>query len=260
MLQHTFLHLPGVGQKTERRLWREGFCHWDDLLAASAIPGIPPAKLALWQHGLLESRAHLHRPDYFLARLPAGEHWRLFPHYRPRTAYLDIETTGRDWPRLFPTVIGLYDGVRFYQFIQGENLPEFCELVTQYQVLITFNGRQFDLPVLRAYFPGLQLPAGHIDLRFVLAYLGFKGGLKQLEPRFGLQRPPDLADLTGYDAVLLWERYRRGDWQALELLCRYNREDVLNLEILMLRAYELACRRLGWPDLALCSPKEKKVY
>lgn len=263
MLQQTFLHLPGVGPQTERRLWRQGFLNWQQFLDATTVPGVSAAKLAAWQEGLLESLAHLEQPDYFTRRLPAGEHWRLFRHYQARTAYLDIETNGLSWPHLQVTVIGLYDGQRFYQFVWGKNLAEFCELVSRYQVLITFNGRQFDLPVLRTFFPRLSLPPGHIDLRFVLAHLGYKGGLKRLETQFGLHRPPDLADLNGYDAVLLWQRYQRGDRQALELLCRYNQEDVLNLEVLMARAFELACSRLGLPVLEgnpLCPSWEKELY
>ncbi len=52
--------------------------------------------------------------------------------------------------------------------------------------------------------------------------------------------PPDLAGLDGYDAVLLWERVRRGDRVARDLLLRYNQEDVVNLESLMMQAYQLA--------------------
>ncbi len=254
MLQQTFLHLPGVGPKTERRLWQQGFWEWQELLAARQVPGVPAARLDDWQRGLEESLAHLERPDYFTRRLPAGEHWRLFTYYRPRLAYLDIETTGYQWPHLQVTVIGLYDGRRFYQFVAGANLEEFIAVVQQYQVLVTFNGRQFDLPVLRAFFPQAPLPPGHIDLRFILAHLGFKGGLKRIELQFGLQRPPDLAGLDGYDAVLLWARYSRGDRQALELLCRYNQADVLNLEYLMQQAWTLARRRL----LAGLEPLEPK--
>ena len=39
--------------------------------------------------------------------------------------------------------------------------------------------------------------------------------------------------MDGYTAVLLWQRYQRGDKGALDLLLSYNREDVVNLEVLM---------------------------
>jgi hypothetical protein len=125
----------------------------------------------------------------------------------------------------------------------GDNLWDFLEIIDEFQVLVTYNGAQFDLPVLQAFFGGRPFRQTHIDLRFVLARLGFKGGLKKIETQFGLARPPDLAGLNGYDAVLLWQRARRGDREARQTLLRYNREDIINLEPLMEQAYRLACRQ-----------------
>jgi len=242
MLKRTFMHLPRVGPATELALWRQGLQTWDDLLAARRVPGVSPSRLATHQRHLEESLAHLEQPAYFSTRLPAAERWRLFDHYRHQTAYLDIETTGASWPHLTVTVIGLYDGRDFQQFVLGRNLQDFPEVVAEFQVLVTFNGSQFDLPVLQAVF-GQPFPQAHIDLRFVLARLGYRGGLKKIEPHFGLHRPPDLEGLDGFDAVLLWQRARRGDTQAYNTLLRYNREDVVNLENLMEQAYQLARRR-----------------
>ena len=187
---------------------------------------------------------HLADAAYFAARLQAGEHWRLFRHFRPRTAYLDIETTGTVWPGLLVTVVGLYDGQNMQQFVQGYNLQKFPQVLSEFDLLVTFNGTQFDLPVLKAYFPELCLPPAHVDLRFLMARLGFKGGLKRIEPRFGIRRPDAVDGMDGYMAVLLWERYQRGDQGALELLLTYNREDVVNLEVLMDAAFRMERERL----------------
>ncbi len=242
MLKRTFIHLPRLGPATELHLWRQGLETWEDLLAARRVPGMQPGRLAGHQRHLEESLAHVDQPTYFSCRLPAAERWRLFQQYRPHTAYLDIETTGASWPHLIVTVIGLYDGREFYQFVLGQNLQDFSDHIDAYQMLVTFNGSQFDLPVLQAVF-GRPFFQAHIDLRFVLARLGYKGGLKKIEPRFGLQRPSDLEGLDGYDAVLLWQRAQRGDAAALDTLLAYNREDVINLETLMEQAYHLAARR-----------------
>ena len=45
-----------------------------------------------------------------------------------------------------------------------------------------YNGQCFDLPMLRVSF-GLALDQAHIDLRYVLSRLGFKGGLKDARLR-----------------------------------------------------------------------------
>ena len=160
---------------------------------------------------LTGSLDHTQDAAYFAARLQAGEHWRLFRQFRPRTAYLDIETTGKVWPGLLVTVVGLYDGQNMRQFVQGFNLQEFPQALASFDLLVTFNGTQFDLPVLKAYFPGLNLPPAHVDLRFLMARLGFKGGLKKIEPRFGIRRPKAVNGMDGYMAVLLWQRYQRGE-------------------------------------------------
>ena len=50
--------------------------------------------------------------------------------------------------------------------------------------------------------------------------------------------------MDGYMAVLLWQRYQRGDKGALDLLLSYNREDVVNLEVLMDGAFAMERERL----------------
>jgi uncharacterized protein YprB with RNaseH-like and TPR domain len=242
MLKQTFIHLPGIGLKTETHFWRQGLHTWEDFLDAGAIAGLGSLRVGYLKDLVQESLENLDDARYFAPRLPGPEHWRLFRHFRGRAAYLDIETHGSAWPLLQVTVAGLYDGRTLRQFVHGYNLEEFPEALADLDLLVTFNGTQFDLPVLRAYFPRLGSPPIHLDLRFILARLGFKGGLKKIEPKFGIYRPQEVAGMDGFQAVLLWERYLRGDLSALELLLAYNREDVANLEVLMDRSFNL-CRK-----------------
>jgi uncharacterized protein YprB with RNaseH-like and TPR domain len=73
------------------------------------------------------------------------------------------------------------------------------------------------------------LDQAHIDLRFVLASLGHRGGLKAIERRLGLSRDASIEGVDGFEAVMLWHRARRGDRAALEKLLLYNLTDVVNL-------------------------------
>jgi uncharacterized protein YprB with RNaseH-like and TPR domain len=244
MIKRTFVHLPGVGLKNEAKFWRQGLTTWEDFLNVDRISGLGSERLA-WLKGILEeSLRQLHRPEYFASCLPTGELWRLFHHFRARTAYLDIETTGSSWWEQAVTVVGMYDGHAMRQFVLGTNLTDFPEALADVDVLVTFNGTQFDLPVLKAYFPDLILPPLHLDLRFILARLGYRGGLKRIEPLFGIKRAPEVAGLNGFDAVLLWDRFQRGDLTARKLLLQYNEEDVLNLETLMEQAFEMGKENL----------------
>ena len=84
-----------------------------------------------------------------------------------------------------------------------------------------------------------KLNHSHIDLRYVLRSLGYSGGLKGCEHQLGLDRG-DLEGVDGFFAVLLWNEFQRsGDKRVLETLLAYNIEDAINLEMLMVMAYNL---------------------
>lgn len=240
MIERSFIHLPGVGSGTERKLWRSGLCTWHDLLAhAGPPPGVSAQRWEALRAELRASVAALRDLDhvYFSNRLPTREHWRTFRRFRSRVAYVDIETTGMGaWADI--TVVGLYDGLRVRTYIHGENLDDLEEDLAGYSLLVTFNGASFDLPYLRRRFPRVPWNHLHVDLRHVLRRLGHKGGLKAIEGACGLRRAPDIARLDGFDAVRLWEEYRRGSEEALELLVRYNTADITNLEALAEMAYQ----------------------
>ncbi|MFC1580959.1 ribonuclease H-like domain-containing protein, partial [Thermodesulfobacteriota bacterium] len=93
-------------------------------------------------------------------------------------------------------------------------------------------------PFIESYL-GISLDHSHIDLRYVLASLGYTGGLKGCERQLGMDRG-DLADVDGFFAVLLWNDYvRDNNKKALETLLAYNIQDTINLERLMVIAYNL---------------------
>jgi len=242
MLRNTFCHIPHVGTLTERRLWSAGIRDWDAFRAAAGPP-LSPARTRLVARHLEESASHLENenPAYFYERLAAKEHWRLFGEFRRSAAYLDIETTGLGGPGDHVTTIALYDGRSVHTYVHGRNLDDFADDVRNCRLLVTYNGKQFDLPFLRNFL-GPRLTQAHIDLRFVLAALGYRGGLKGCEKKLGLSRG-GLEGVDGFFAVLLWRDYKeRRNAAALETLLAYNVEDVVNLETLMVLAYNMKLR------------------
>ncbi|MGI0017043.1 MAG: ribonuclease H-like domain-containing protein, partial [Nitrososphaera sp.] len=56
--------------------------------------------------------------------------------------------------------------------------------------------------------------------------------------------PKEVERLTGYDATVLWSRYLRGDKYALELLIKYNMQDVISLKPILESAYERLIRTM----------------
>lgn len=238
MLRQTFLHVPGVGYRTEERLWRSGIASWDDVgtermaristhLRGNLIEEIARSEAAL--------RAGRYR--YFALRLPLREHWRAWPEFRDAVAFLDIETTGLDIGRDALTVVGVYDGRRRRSFVRGTNLEDLPAALERARLLVTFNGARFDVPFLRRAFPRMRLDQLHLDLVNPMHRLGYWGGLKRIERRLGIERSDETAGMSGFDAVRLWAEYEAGDDDALDRLIAYNLEDVVNLEPLAEFAY-----------------------
>lgn len=235
MLTHSFIHLPGIGAKTEQKLWQAGVHHWEQWQDSAPIK-LPNSSFTELSALLQRSAKELTTgPEFFSKRLPANEQWRLFSHFRKETCYLDIETTGLGRDAEI-TTIALYDGSRVRCYINGRNLDDFEDDIRQYKVLVTYNGKGFDVPVLERWFR-TRLDQAHIDLRFILARLGFKGGLKGCEKQLGISRG-SLDGVDGYGAVLLWREYLHNtNEKALETLLAYNIEDTVNLERLLVEAY-----------------------
>ena len=246
MLEQTFCHIPGIGTKTEQGLWAAGIRSWCEVEGHAELP--PRRAAALTRH-IGESLARLRERDvpFFAERLPANEHWRLFPHFRDGIAYLDIETTGLGNPGDHITTIALYDGRAIRHYVHGDNLHNFQQDILAYDLLVTFNGKCFDIPFIESSF-NMRLPTPHIDLRYVLASLGYRGGLKQIERTLGFDRG-ELAEVDGYFAVILWHDYvYKKNRAALETLLAYNILDTVNLEALMVHAYNRKIAQTPFAD------------
>jgi len=257
MLQHTFVHLPGVGLKTEFSLWEKGIHSWDLFCDG---PGCAPAPFGKRKYEALSKRLEECReklcaldPQYFAANLAPQFLWRLFANFRQCTAYLDIETTGLGGPQDHITTVALYDGRQVFHYIYGDNLDCLIRDLSKYKILVTYNGTCFDLPFIRNYFR-TAVDHVHIDLRYLLAGLGYRGGLKGCEKRLGLDRN-ELNGVDGWFAVLLWQEYRRtGSAKALETLLAYNIADTVNLENLMVQAFNMKVNETPFRETKIPMP------
>ena len=256
MLPQTFCHAPGLGAGTERKLWDAGLHTWEAAADCERLP-LSANRSETLRALLRESLDQLAAGSahYFYDLLPSREHWRLFPHFRDSIAYLDIETTGLGSPGDIITTIVLYDGRHVYSFVQGDNLADFADRVARYKLLVTYNGKSFDLPFIRSYL-NIPVDQAHIDLRYVLGSLGYRGGLKGCERQLGLYRG-DLEEVDGFFAVLLWREFQASqDPRVLETLLAYNALDTIDLEPLMVLAYNEKLRQTPFAENCLDLPRE----
>jgi len=240
MLRNTFIHLPGVGPVRERSLWMQGILDWECFLAAAEnnrlCNSLGRSAAPLVRRSLEATSGGDAR--FFAPLLPTRETWRLYSEFSGQALFLDIETTGLSPHYDQVTTIGALGDGKLALFVNGFNLDQFPAYIARFPLLVTFNGSQFDVPFLRAHFPEARLDQAHIDLRFVLGSLGYRGGLKAIERTLGLNRDPAVQGVDGFEAVRLWHSYRRGDRAALTKLALYNLTDVVN----MVELVEIAVR------------------
>lgn len=233
VIEHTFIHVPGIGPHRERELWVRGFTDWDGFLNNHPK--------GAWR----DMVASMLDRETLMERLPKREWWRIFPQYKGRVGYIDIETEGLNVGRFKITCVGLSDGQSTEAFVKGENLEDLPAALERFDALVTYNGSQFDLPVLSQVFPQVDFKRfRHFDLRFALKRLGFSGGLKAAEKRVGLDRGEGMDGVNGYFAILLWREHKKGTINARDTLVRYCLEDVVNMKPLMAHAYNEMSRAM----------------
>ena len=256
MLANTFIHLPGVGETTERRLWDAGIHTWDDFLAASDLP--PRVRSRSLRTAVERCAARLRDGDsaHFARAIPPREAWRMYADFRRNAAFLDIETTGLSPAYSVITLVGILDRDGYHAFTRGDNMSDLREAAERYDMIVTFNGARFDMPFIESHFGTMFAHTPHLDLRFALRRMGLSGGLKAIERRLNVARPSALSSLSGYDAVRMWRMWERGDKGALDTLIRYNAEDVFSLPKLAETAYNSLAASIGSP----APPLERIAY
>ncbi|MCI4625946.1 MAG: ribonuclease H-like domain-containing protein [Candidatus Magnetoovum sp. WYHC-5] len=234
MIKHSFAIINGIGERTEKRLWRYGICTWNDFINCNFIPFITKERKKYIDETLYRLSNSLDNggwdlyPDIF----NRNEHWRFFKRYREQAICMDIETNGYAFDfGGYCTMVGLYNGKEYQCLIRGRDLTveNLSKALAPYKILITFYGAVFDVPFLLKEFPSLPFNMFHYDICLASRRLGLRGGLKKVEKYLGIKREDLVDGMDGQDAVRLWNDYMMGYDASLETLIRYNREDTVNL-------------------------------
>ncbi|MFC4405772.1 ribonuclease H-like domain-containing protein [Haloarchaeobius iranensis] len=229
-IENSFIPVRGVGEQTERELWRAGITHWDDF--DGSVVGTTTADRIETFIETATDRLEAGDSRFFDEQFPSSERWRFYENFRGDTCFFDIETTGLSQERDDVTTVSFHQDGETTTLVQGDNLTAGAlrEQFDDAALVATFNGARFDVPFLETSFD-VDVDVPHVDLMYPCKRLGLTGGLKTIEQEVGIGR--DEPDITGQDAVRLWHEYERGSDEALDTLVRYNRDDARNLQTLM---------------------------
>lgn len=221
---------PGIGEKTEKNLWKSGITHWDHVEDSSSITDNKRDRMLNF---LQKARKNLDvgNTHFFADKLPNREFWRSYRNFEENACFFDIETTGLNHMHDKVTTVSFYRKGESYTLVRDDDLTkenlekEFFES----SILVSFNGKMFDQPFLEKSFD-MNIDTPHLDLMYPAKRVGLSGGLKKIEKILGVDRDLE-EDIDGRQAIRLWKKYERdGDKDALRKLVKYNQYDAENLK------------------------------
>ncbi|TGN17720.1 exonuclease [Leptospira idonii] len=236
LIRSCFEVFTGIGSGLQNRLYEHGIFDWQDLIHLPSETekkleelSFPSFRLLREEIPVLEENYKNKNYLFFAERLPDIELWRLWEEFPHIFCYLDIETTGISEDSIVTVASYFLDG-GIHTFQRGKNLEFMLDDMISRLILVSYNGKRFDVPFLEKEFRQ-KIPNIHLDLMNLLHSMGIKGGLKKSEILLGLERPESVQKIDGKMAPLLWQTYQEFDHkESLDLLVEYNREDTRNLE------------------------------
>ena len=161
--------------------------------------------------------------------------------------YMDTETTGLgEGAVAFMVGIGFWEGEEFVVeqlLMEGPEQEEamlrgFGQRLSRYKALVTFNGKSFDVPLLKRRYQALGLSSPfsgkeHLDLlvtarRRILGRKRYR--LSSLEvDLLGFRR---VGDVPGREIPGLWRRFLVGEVAPMEGVLEHNRHDIVSMAAL----------------------------
>ncbi len=243
MLNATFTFAKGMTPDLERALWARGILDWSLARAhpEEVVEAVGNARAGKVAESITEAQKALDGRDRAWFKQAFGTHdaWRLWQGYCPpaRIALVDIETTGLTPGYDQITVIGLVDRNQARVFVAGKPMPgdepleRFPAALKEYDLIVTFNGENFDLPFIERHFKeaGFRSELPHLDLLVLARSLGITGGLKDIEKQMGISRGGDIVGMRGSEAITLWGAWKNGDAAAYKKITTYCKADCANL-------------------------------
>jgi uncharacterized protein YprB with RNaseH-like and TPR domain len=211
------------------------------------------------QYGDVYFRDEFFALDHLHGKVPLGEALQLHPEFIDRlgdftdaelasAAYLDIETGGPS-THAFLVGVGTFEGLYFRvrqfflagPFAEDAMLMALTETLERCRVVVTYNGKSFDLPQLAMRYDFAGLPSGaldlpHVDLLLITRRLFARtlGSCRLADVERRLLRLKRQGDVPSSAIPGLYANYlRRANLRALHPVFEHNLLDVLSLPAAM---------------------------
>lgn len=243
LLEQSLCMMSGISPETEIRLRKQGIVSCRQLVGeAERIMSKEHAERVRNSFAEWEIAQSSNLVDWAIGHLPVGHRVRVLSDNWQDAMFYDIETDGTTCGSCITCISTLRDG-RLQTFLNGRNLECFLKEWAQAKILVSFNGKRFDTPMVCKTFH-LTAPPAQIDLMDEAAKYGYRGGLKKIEKDIGFARKSKWCH-GGLDAIRVWHNYQQSQSNKdLDDLVEYNQEDVLSLEFLARHLLRLSIENL----------------
>lgn len=148
--------------------------------------------------------------------------------------FLDIETTGLSPIYHYITMVGWMMNGKYGCWIAGTDQAELQQVCQAAKIIVTFNGARFDVKFLDTFFPDLKIgEKTNLDLMHLCKRFGLVHGQKNIEKELQFNRPKEVQNCDGKEAIALWYKFIFGDDEALNSLIEYNFYDISGMAYIL---------------------------
>lgn len=237
LLYISLIQVSHVSVKREENYWKKGIVSIEDLISSSQ------RQLSLFPSALECEVAYLmndagHNVDkiasIFEKKSGKKDFYRIAYSVPEYILFLDIETTGLSPVYHYITMVGWMMNGKYGCWIAGTDPTELKEVCHKAKMIVTFNGTRFDVKFLNNAFPDLNIAdKPNLDLMHFCKRFGFVRGQKNIENELKFNRPKDIQDCNGKEAIALWYKFIFGEDSALDLLIEYNFYDISGMTYIL---------------------------
>lgn len=237
LLYISLIQVSNITAKKEEYYWEHGIISMEDLIShVESQLSLFPSDLEREVIRIINEEGRDIEKTALLFEKKTGkkDFYRIAYSIPESVLFLDIETTGLSPVYHYITMVGWMINGKYGCWIAGTDPSELREVFQKAKMIVTFNGARFDSKFLQNSFSNLHVEKKpNLDLMHFCKRFGFVHGQKNIEKELRFDRPEDVENCDGKEAIALWYRFIFGDDNALDLLIQYNFYDILGMTYIL---------------------------